>query len=603
MKWRLKTRLHLLKRQLKRVLSRKISNRLMLTYIALGVLPLVIVSAFLISLTQETVQSYILKINQETAHRASNEIYLFLQDPLTILRTTAVTRDIYDMDAFIQSSLINRIKEKNPIFNKIFVLNDSGHVTVTTQFGEEDHNFSAQPYFQDKVEYFSEVYFSPSRFPLLTIAEPIMRFNQQVGMLVAEIDLKNIWTLVDSVTIGKTGFAFLLSADGQVIAHRDKDKVFNREDYSRYPFYQRLKSGETDWIKHDIGSSSQILVYVPVPRLGWSVIVEQAQEEAFQLAHQMQRNVFFFTALTVGIAIILGILGVRRFTRPLLELVRGAREYERGNLSHEIHLPAGDELAALAEEFNTMAKSLQDNQRKLQRMERLAALSRFAAMVSHEVRNPLNSMNINMQILKRAILKPDIPAERKIKYLDVLSSEINRINDLVTNFLTIARPPELNPVRTDLHAVLEEIVLLQKGRALAEGIKLTTHFSSEPLVGLFDDSQLKQVFLNILINAFEAIHDEGELQIKTRVITAQLPDETKTYALIEFKDDGEGIPEEAIREVFEFYHTSKRTGSGLGLAIAKQIIEGHHGKIRIRSKAGAGTAVLVELPIEAPKEH
>ncbi|MCB0286895.1 MAG: HAMP domain-containing protein, partial [Calditrichaeota bacterium] len=446
MKWRVKTRLRLLKRRFQQVLARKISTRLMLTYVGLGVVPLVLVSILLISLTQETVQNYVFQLNQETARRASNEIYLFLKDPLTVLQTTSLTRDIYEMDVFQQSSLINRIKEANPIFRKIYVLNDSGYVVVTTQFGEEARDMRDQPFFLEEHEFFSEVYFSPSRFPLMTIAEPISRFNQQVGKLVAEIDLKSIWTLVDSVTIGNTGYAFLLSADGQVIAHPDRDKVFNREDYSAYDFYQNLKSGAAQQITHDVNGESVILVHSEVPRLGWSVLVEQSQEEAFQLASQMQRNVMYFTTLTVLIAIILGIFGVRRFAKPLLELVRGAREYGAGNLEHKIDLPTRDELAELASEFNAMANSLKENQRELQRMERLAALSRFAALVSHEVRNPLNSMNINMQMLKRTISRPDMPEERKIKYLDVISSEINRINDLVTNFLTIARPPELNPV-------------------------------------------------------------------------------------------------------------------------------------------------------------
>ncbi len=600
MKWRVKTRLRLLKRRIQQVLARKISTRLMLTYVGLGVVPLVLVSILLISLTQETVQNYVFQLNQETARRASNEIYLFLKDPLTVLQTTSLTRDIYEMDVFQQSSLINRIKEANPIFRKIYVLNDSGYVVVTTQFGEESRDMRDQPFFLEEHEFFSEVYFSPSRFPLMTIAEPISRFNQQVGKLVAEIDLKSIWTLVDSVTIGNTGYAFLLSADGQVIAHPDRDKVFNREDYSAYDFYQNLKSGAAQQITHDVNGESVILVHSEVPRLGWSVLVEQSQEEAFQLASQMQRNVMYFTTLTVLIAIILGIFGVRRFAKPLLELVRGAREYGAGNLEHKIDLPTRDELAELANEFNAMANSLKENQRELQRMERLAALSRFAALVSHEVRNPLNSMNINMQMLKRTISRPDMPEERKIKYLDVISSEINRINDLVTNFLTIARPPELNPVRTDIHAVLSEVILLQKTRAEAEGIAVKTRFTRKKVTGMFDYNQLKQVFHNIFINAIEAIPDTGIMRINTTVKDLSDEENQQFVVIIEFKDSGEGIPEEILQEVFEFYHTTKRSGTGLGLAIARQIIQGHSGKIYIRSKPGVGTSVFLELPIDPP---
>jgi signal transduction histidine kinase len=600
MKLRIKTRLRLLKRRLQQVLARKISTQLMLTYIGLAVIPLVFVSIFLISLSQSTVQNYVFQLNHETARRASNEIYLFLRDPLTVLQTAALSRDMYEMDVFHQGNLINRIKEAHPIFSKIYVVNDSGIVVVTTHFGEESKDMRNEPFFQHEGEYFSEVYFSPSRFPLMTIAEPIYRFHQPIGRLVAEIDLKNIWALVDSVTIGKTGFAFLLSADGQVIAHPDKEKVYNRVNYAEFDFFQQLKSGVVRQITHESDGKIVLLVHAEVPKLGWSVLVEQSEEEAFQLASQMQRNVMYFTSLAALMAILLGILSIRRFTRPLLELVRGAREFSSGNLNHRIDLPTDDELGELALEFNAMANSLLENQRELQRMERLAALSRFAALVSHEVRNPLNSMNINMQMLKRTISRPDIPEEKKIKYLDVISSEINRINDLVTNFLTIARPPELNPVRTDIHAVLSEVVLLQQVRAEAEGIRVETNFAPQNITGLFDYNQLKQVFHNIFINAIEAIADTGEILITTRVLEKEESGEKKYYVVVEFKDNGEGIPREILEEVFEFYHTTKRSGTGLGLAIARQIIHGHKGEIYIRSRVGEGTTVFIELPIDPP---
>ena len=603
MKLRIKTRLRLLKRRLQQVLARKISTQLMLTYIGLAVIPLVLVSIFLISLSQSTVQNYVFQLNHETARRASNEIYLFLRDPLTVLQTAALSRDMYEMDVFHQGNLINRIKEAHPIFSKIYVVNDSGIVVVTTHFGEEAKDMRNEPFFQHEGEYFSEVYFSPSRFPLMTIAEPIYRFHQPIGRLVAEIDLKNIWALVDSVTIGKTGFAFLLSADGQVIAHPDKEKVYNRVNYAEYEFFQQLKSGAVRQITHESDDKIVLLVHAEVPKLGWSVLVEQSEEEAFQLASQMQRNVMYFTSLAALMAILLGILSIRRFTRPLLELVRGAREFSSGNLNHRIDLPTDDELGELALEFNAMANSLLENQRELQRMERLAALSRFAALVSHEVRNPLNSMNINMQMLKRTISRPDIPEEKKIKYLDVISSEINRINDLVTNFLTIARPPELNPVRTDIHAVLSEVVLLQQVRAEAEGIRVETNFAPQNITGLFDYNQLKQVFHNIFINAIEAIADTGEILITTRVLEKEESGEKKYYVVVEFKDNGEGIPREILEEVFEFYHTTKRSGTGLGLAIARQIIHGHKGEIYIRSRVGEGTTVFIELPIDPPNSH
>lgn len=608
MKLRFNKRIRIWRRNFQRFLSRKISNRLLITYVALGVLPLLIVSLILISLTRNTVQSYIYERNGETARRAANEITLFIKEPLIILRSTALTRDITDMDPFTQSNLINKMKDENSIFRKIFVLNDSGFVVVTTRFGEEFQDFSRAQLFREAIkgnEYFSEIYFTPSRFPLMSISEPIKKYNLVVGVVVAEIDLKNIWTLVDKITIGKTGFAFLLSEDGLVIAHPEREKVFERENYSKYDFFQTLKSGgKGDAPTYTVDDESNILVYVPIPQLKWGIVVQQSQKEAFSLAREMQIRVLVFTALTILIALVLGILGVKRLTQPLVKLVQGVREYASGNLQHKIQMKTRDELGELAQEFNSMARSLLINQRKLQKMERLEALSRFAALVSHEIRNPLNSMNINMQILKRLIHREELPPERKIKYLEIISSEITRINDLVTNFLTIARPPELNLIRADVHQILEEVILIQKARAVSEGISMKHEFTAGTVTGMYDYNQLKQVFHNIIINAFEAMEDGGTLFIKSVLISKESLDKSPQYYVkLEFKDSGIGIPKEILKDVFEFYHTTKRAGSGLGLAIAKQIIEGHRGVVYIESEAGKGASVFIELPIDEPQIH
>jgi two-component system NtrC family sensor kinase len=279
-------------------------------------------------------------------------------------------------------------------------------------------------------------------------------------------------------------------------------------------------------------------------------------------------------------------------------LVKGAREFARGNLNHRVTIKRQDEIAELAEEFNSMAGSLLKYQNDLKRMTRLAALSRFAAMISHEIKNPLNSMNINMQILKRLFHREDVPPDRKIKYMDVLSSEISRINELINNFLAISRPPELSLHLTDVHKILNEVTLVQEAHAIAEGVRIQKEFVKGEILGMFDFNQLKQVFHNIIVNAIDAMMDGGELKISTYVISKRNgKSEENGHVRIEFADTGVGMSKEVLKEAFEFYYTTKPTGTGLGLAIAKQIIEGHNGKIYIKSQEGSGTAVSVELPI------
>lgn len=601
MKIRLQKRIRVLKRQFRRFLARKISNRLILSYIGLAVVPIVLISVYLIRLSHETVQEYIHQRNLETARRASNEINLFIKGPLTILQIAALSREMTDADRFSRSNLINRIKQENEIFRKIFVVNDSGRVTVTTRFGEEDSDFATEPFFlqaRGGFEYISEVSFTASGFPVFLIAEPIVKYNQIVGVLAAEIDLNNIWNLVDRIRIEQTGFAFVLSEKGQVIAHQNKEKVLKRVSYADKNFYKRLRAGEQGILTNIMDDEENILAFVPVEDLAWGVVVQQSQYEAFSLARQMQSRVIFFAALMAIVALILGIFFVQRFTDPLNKLVLGARTLGSGNLEHKIESKSHDELGELAQEFNSMAHSLAKNQRKLKRMEHLAALSRFASLVSHEIRNPLNAMNINMQILKRIVYREDVSKERKSKYLNILSSEITRINDLVTKFLSIARQPELTLTPVELTVILDEVVELQLPHARRLGIPIERHYNGHSLPGRFDSGQIKQVFLNLVINALEAMEDGGVLHISAELKTEELPDgDSISTGIIEFRDNGEGIPKEILNEVFEYYYTTKRAGTGLGLALAKQIVEAHKGSVYINSKPNAGTSVFVELPV------
>lgn len=598
---RLETRLRIFKRAIRQFFSRRFSTRLIASYVALGSIPLITISIFLISVTKDTIQTYIHQRNLETARRASNEIFLFIESPLTILQTTALTSDIILMEKFSQSRLINKIKDENPIFQKIFILDEKGIVQVTTSFGEEMQDLSREAFFNSALqgnEYVSDVYFTPSRFPVLLIAEPIKVYNQVVGVLAAEIDLKSIWELVDNISIGKTGFAFLISANGVVIAHREKEKVLEKEDYSNYAFFKAIQQSAQGVTVINFNGVPYITAYAPIERLNWGIIIQQTEDEAFLFAKQMQVRVYILVAITTIIAVILGFLSVQRFTRPLVQLVRGAREFARGNLKHRIAIKRQDEIAELAEEFNSMAGSLLKYQNDLKRMTRLAALSRFASMISHEIKNPLNSMNINMQILKRLFNREDIPIDRKIKYLDVLSSEISRINELINNFLAISRPPELSLHLTDVHQILNEVALIHEAHAITEGVRIQKEFAEGEILGMYDFNQLKQVFHNIIVNAIDAMLEGGNLCISTHVMEKKNgKSDENGYVRIEFADTGTGMSKDVLKEAFEFYYTTKPTGTGLGLAIAKQIIEGHNGKIYMKSQEGSGATVSVELPI------
>jgi len=143
------------------------------------------------------------------------------------------------------------------------------------------------------------------------------------------------------------------------------------------------------------------------------------------------------------------------------------------------------------------------------------------------------------------------------------------------------------------------VILILEGQAKSLGIQIKRIYTKESLQGMFDHNQLKQVFHNILLNAFEAMPEGGMLKVTTINLNSKKDkNNIKPKVLIKFEDIGHGIEKGKLPDIFEFYFTTKKTGTGLGLAIAKQIVEGHRGTISIKSKERVGTQVLIELPIE-----
>jgi len=315
--------------------------------------------------------------------------------------------------------------------------------------------------------------------------------------------------------------------------------------------------------------------------------------------------VLFLIVGSILLASFIAIVFTRKITRPIRTLVSGTHLFSQGKLDHRIRAESNDELGALAIDFDNMAASLLENQRKLRRAERLATLSKFASIVSHEIRNPLNSMAINMQILKKELTKRgEATPEKHEKYLNIVASEIERLDALVRNFLLIARPRELKLSVCNVHTILEEILLSQKVTARKQHVHIARDFRSGVNSCRADRDQLKQVFLNIVINALEAMPTGGHLKVSTHLLSPEGSDgwpegpPAGRFVAVSFSDTGAGIPDEERESIFDFYYSTKKGGTGLGLAIAQRIVEEHGGTITVESQPSRGSTFTVTLPVE-----
>lgn len=252
--------------------------------------------------------------------------------------------------------------------------------------------------------------------------------------------------------------------------------------------------------------------------------------------------------------------------------------------------------------FQDLTK-IKNMEEQLRRVDRLRALGGLAAGMSHEVRNPLASISGSVQVLK-----DNLTLDGDNQHLmEIIIRETDRLNALVTDFLLFARPAA-KMSQLDLKDVINETINMFRNSPESRNIDIRAKLE-DSLVMDGDSRQLKQVFWNLLLNASHAMPDGGELKIDARCkmqdARGQTQDAFLQPALIEIaiSDTGVGIPADAIEKIFDPFFTTKDSGTGLGLAVVHRIIEGHKGKIEVKSKEGEGTSFKITLPMTKTKNQ
>lgn len=245
------------------------------------------------------------------------------------------------------------------------------------------------------------------------------------------------------------------------------------------------------------------------------------------------------------------------------------------------------ELQKLHRELEQQTFLLVEKEEMLRRADRLSALGALSAGIAHEIRNPLASIKGTAEILQEDFPPP----HQKYEFLQILIKEVERLNKVVENFLSFARPqsPDLGPC--DVNTVIKSVLELVKHPAHKTGVSISTSFDTQGPDLVADAEQLKQAFLNIILNALQAMPQGGELNI----ITVHKAPWVEIY----FQDQGPGIPAQDLDKIFNPFYTTKGEGTGLGLAITHRIIvENHGGQIEVESEEGEGTRFIVRLPLK-----
>jgi signal transduction histidine kinase len=227
---------------------------------------------------------------------------------------------------------------------------------------------------------------------------------------------------------------------------------------------------------------------------------------------------------------------------------------------------------------------------QIQRAEKVTALGRLAAAVAHEVRNPLNAIGMTAQRL-RAEFEPRAGREEYRRFLDVIASEIARLDGIITQFLRFASEPRIVLREEDVGALIESVTTQEAGQAAGTGVRLSLEVP-EGLTAVMDAKQMRQVLLNLVSNAIESMGDGGEVRISAAAQDA--------WVRILVEDQGCGMTPAELEQAFDLHFTTKEKGTGLGLAISQRIVERHGGFLGIESRKGEGTRATVRIPQGGP---
>ena len=586
----------------------RLLTRLLLSHILIVSLPLFFTGNVLVDTAQESIEETILERNLEFAIRSARFIDLKLETAGDIVVNQAKNLSIYGMNKTSLELAINTIVSDFAIFNNVSVLDTSGHLIATTSFDETvpfkfSNNGKSSPDLKNilKGETFrTDVYVSEESLPLLDIAEPIKLHDEVFAILYAVVDLKAMWDIVDENVVGENGEAFIFNKDGVYIAHSDRINVYQKNKFENDEVIQRLaEKGSGSTIYKTSQNIEMVAAYAPISDYGWGAMIQQPTSEAFAPAQRMRVRVFQFMALSEILASLLAFFYTRWIVAPVKDLVSGMEQFSKGALDYRIQNVSQDEIGALAENFNEMAVRLTEYQNTLKRTERLETLGKLASVLSHEIRNPLNSMVINMQILKRELAKEIVNKERVEKFYGILASEIKRVDQLVQDFLLIARPPKLELEKVAINEIIDEVSMMQVADSLQKGVRIEREYEKIPIHANVDAAKIRQVIVNLVLNAIQAMPGGGKLKIIVKEADESAKYENKLpekSLLISFSDTGHGIKEEHLNKIFDFYYSTKKDGSGLGLAVVQQIVEEHNGLISVKSEVDKETTFSIYLP-------
>ena len=346
--------------------------------------------------------------------------------------------------------------------------------------------------------------------------------------------------------------------------------------------FSSLNSAERDALVADIRQSGKRISDIS------EQVVFFEKNQIHLMIGQLRQQLISWSSIAILIGIMLAIIMVYLVFKPLSLIKQAAEAIARGRFVKVDVLNTRDEIQQVMEAFNIMVSELERRQDQLIQAEKLSSLGTLTAGVAHQLNNPLNNISTSCQIAIDEFTSGDEKIQQQM--LHNIEQETLRARDVVKNLLEFARTQEFAPQQAALAEVVHKSILLAKSQ-IRPDIGMTVDIPAD-LVLPMDVQRMQEVFINLIINATQAIDRQGQITIRAAL------DVATGEVVIEIQDNGQGIPEKNLARIFDPFFTTKEVGvgTGLGLSVVYGIVQQHRGSIAVQSKAGQGTSFFIRLP-------
>jgi signal transduction histidine kinase len=431
-----------------------------------------------------------------------------------------------------------------------------------------------------------------SRGATMLVPVPSTFHEGTLGQLRLELDWTQVHKVLDLAGSGDGRMVAILDRGGKVVAASARLRQLGNSVNPDLAAWAR--SQESVAIRHsDPLDSSDVIVgsapargYARFDGWGWTTLVIQPVDQAFQPIHRMALSFLALLVVIIGMTVLVATWVSRKIAEPIAALTRFTRGYARNKAIGVPPDARGGEVGELTKAFVSMIRDIVQTQQNLVRASKLAVVGEMSAVIAHEVRTPLGILRSSAQMLRR---EAGISEEGR-ELVGFIDSETDRLNRLVSAMLDTARPRAAARTTVDMHTLIHRSIAMLGAQAEKKGVVVSERPAASNAVVQCDHEQMTQVLLNILMNGLQILEHGGHIDVSTH--------DTATHLRIDIADDGPGIDPAQRAQVFEAFFFQREGGIGLGLAIVQQIVIAHGGEIEAGESTLGGALFRILLPRE-----